>query len=97
MCTVITSTPLTALEQICNGSGLTTRRHNILTVEKRNGKTGRGDLVSKDAHIGGVPDLIVDTVMVHEFGGSHLADLGLNGQLRDHDPNRLLEREENKD
>ena len=89
-------TILTALEQICNDSGFSTRRSNIPTVDKSNGKPGRGDLVVKDAHLGGFRDLVVDVVCTHEFGGSHLADVSLNGQLRDHDPNRLLENEARK-
>ena len=40
---------LTALQQICHDMGLTTMR----PVEGRNGKTGRGDLVIKDANLGG--------------------------------------------
>ena len=46
--------------------------------------------------LGGFRDLVVDVVCTHEFGGSHLADVSLNGQLRDHDPNRLLENEARK-
>ena len=37
-----------------------------------------------------------DIVCTHEFGGSQLADVSLNGQLRDHDPIRLLENEARK-
>jgi hypothetical protein len=80
---------------ICNDSGLSTRRSNIPSVEKGNGKPGRGDLVVKDFYLGGFRDL-VDVVCTHEFGGSHLADVSLNGQLRDHDPTRLLENEARK-
>ena len=35
--------------------------------------------------------VIVDTALVYEFCGNHLADVRRNGQLRDHDDNRLLE------
>ena len=65
-------------------------------MDKSNGKPGRGDLVVKDAQLGGFRDLVVDVVCTHEFGSSHLADVSLNGQLRDHDPNRLLENEARK-
>ena len=65
-------------------------RQNIPVVEKCNGKTRRGDLVIKDGHLIGHRDLVVDTVLTHEFGGSHLADVSLNDQLRDQDPNWLL-------
>ena len=78
---------------------MTTRRHNIPAAEKSNGKPSRGDLVIKDAHLGGQRDLIADVVYTHEFGGRHLADVtsvSLNGQLRDQDPNRLLENEARK-
>ena len=50
---------------------------------KSNGKPGRVDLVVKDAHLCGFRDLVVDIVCTHEFGCSHLADVSLNGQLRD--------------
>ena len=46
-------TILTALEQICNNSVLSTRRSSIPSVVKSNGKPGRGDLVVKDAQLGG--------------------------------------------
>jgi hypothetical protein len=65
-------------------------------VEKSDGKPGRGDLVVKDAQLGGFRDPVVDVVFTREFGGSHLADVSLNGQLRDHDPNRPLENEAGK-
>ena len=65
-----------------------TTLHNIPAVEKRKGKTSRNDLVNLDAH--------VDNVLTHEFGGSHLADVSLNGQLRDQDPAQLLEIEARK-
>ena len=65
-------------------------------MEKSNGKPGRGDLVVKDDRLGGFLDLIVDVVCTHKFGGSHLADASLNGQLRDHDPNWLLKNEARK-
>ena len=39
------------------------------------------------------PSLPIDAA---EFDGSHIADVSLNGQLRDHDPNRLLENEARK-
>jgi len=42
-------TILTALEQICHDSGLSTRRSNIPSVDRSNGKPGRGDLVVKDS------------------------------------------------
>ena len=42
-----------ALEKICLDSDLSTQRHNIPSVRKANGKTGRGDLVIKDANLGG--------------------------------------------
>ena len=53
-CKKLTAAVFTALEQICHDTdkGLTTMRHNIPPVEKRNGKTGRGDLVIKDADLG---------------------------------------------
>ena len=62
-------------------------------MDKSNGKPGRGDLVVKDDQLSG---LVVDVVCTHEFGGSHLADVSLNGQLRYHDPNWLLENEASK-
>ena len=40
----------------------------------------------------GTDDLFIDTSITHEFGGNNLADVSLNGQLRDSDPDRLLER-----
>ena len=37
---------------ICYASGLSTQRHDIPAEKKANGKTGRGDLLIKDANIG---------------------------------------------
>jgi hypothetical protein len=68
-------TVLTALEQICHDSGLSSMRHNIPAVQKPNGKTGRGDLVIKDANLGDHRHLVVDTVITHEISGNHLADV----------------------
>jgi hypothetical protein len=65
-------------------------------VDKSNGKPGRGDLVVKDAQLGGFRNLVVDVVCTHEFGGNHLEDVSLNGQLRDYDHNRLLQNEARK-
>ena len=50
----------------------------------------------EDANLGGFQDLFVDIVCTHEFGGSHLADVNLNCQLRDHGPNWLLENDARK-
>ena len=58
---------------------MTTRRSNTPSVDKSNGKSGRGDLVIKDDHLGGFRDLVVDIVCTHELGGSHLVDV--NSQL----------------
>ena len=49
-----------ALKQICHVSGLTTHRRNIPSVQKANGKTGRGDLLLKDANVGGALHLVID-------------------------------------
>ena len=48
-------------------------------MEKSNDKPGRDDLVVKDAHLGVFRDLDVGVVCTHEFGGSHLADVSLDG------------------
>ena len=53
-------TILDALEKICYESGLSTQRHNIPSVKKANGKTGRRDLLIKDASIGGDRNLIIN-------------------------------------
>ena len=66
--------------------GVPIKMISLSTVEKSNGKPGRGDLVVKDDHLGGFRDLVVDVVCTHKFGGNHLADVSLNCQLRDHDP-----------
>jgi hypothetical protein len=84
-------TILDALQQICHDAGLSTQRHNIPSVSKANGKTGRCDLLIKDANIGGNRHLIIDIACTHEFGGNHLTDVGRNRQLRDPDVNMLLE------
>ena len=60
-------------------------------MRKANGKTGRGDLLIKDANLGGDRHLVIDIACTHEFGGNHRRDIGRNGQLRDHDVNKLLE------
>ena len=65
--------------------------HSIPAVEKINGKTSRGDLVIKDANLGGHRYLVVDTIITHEYGGNNLADVSRNGQLRDPNASRLLE------
>jgi hypothetical protein len=54
-------------------------------------KTGRGDLLIKDANIGGDRHLVIDIACIHEFGSNHRRDIGSNGQLCDHDVNKLLE------
>jgi len=82
---------IAALEKICYESGLSTQRHDTPSVKKANSKTGRGDLLIKDANIGGDQHLIIDVTCTHEFCGNHLRDVGRNGQLRDHDVNKLLE------
>ena len=45
---------LDALQKICHDSGLSTQRHNIPSVHKPNSKTSCGDLLIKDANIGGI-------------------------------------------
>ena len=46
-------TILDAMQQICHASGLSTQRLDIPAVRKAKGKTGRGDLLIKDADVGG--------------------------------------------
>ena len=82
---------LDALQQICYESGLFTHRFDIPSVRKANGKTGRGDLLIKDANIAGDRHLVIEIACTHEFSGSHLRDVGRNGLLRDPDVNKLLE------
>ena len=60
-------------------------------MRKANGKTGRGDLLIKDANIGGDRHLVMDIACTHEFCGNHRRDITRNGQLRDSDVNKLLE------
>ena len=64
-------TILDALQQICYESGLTTHRRYIPSVRKATGKTGRGDLLIKDANIGGDRHLVIDIACTHEFSGNH--------------------------
>ena len=73
-------TILDALQQICHESGLTTQRRDIPSVRKANGKTGRGDLLIKDANIGGDRHLVMDIACTHEFCGDHRRDVTHNGQ-----------------
>ena len=84
-------TILDALQKICYEAGLTTHRRDIPSVRKANGKTGRGDLLIKDANLGGDRHLVIDIACTRDFGGNHHRDIGRNGQLRDHDVNKLLE------
>ena len=58
---------------------------------EQNGKTGQGDLVIKRANIGGDANLIIDVTLIHEFGSNHMADFSLNGELRNAQPDKLLE------
>ena len=60
-------------------------------MRKANGKTGRGDLLIKDANIGGDRHLVIDIACTHEFCGNFRRDVTRNGQLRDSDVNKLLE------
>ena len=53
------------LEAICHLAGIATERRNIPSIKKRNGKNGQGDLVLKRVNLGGYPDLILDTALVH--------------------------------
>ena len=71
--------------------GLSAQRHDISSVNKANGKMGRGDLLIQDANIAGDRHLIIDVACTHESCGNHLRDVGRNGQLRDPDVNKLLE------
>ena len=57
----------------------------------QNGKTGQGDLVIKRANIGRDANLIIDVTLIHEFGGNRMADFSLNGELRNAQPDKLLE------
>ena len=82
---------LDALQKICYDAGLTTQRRDIPPVRKANGKTGRGDLLIKDANLGGDRHLVIDIACTHEFGGNHRRDFDRNGKLRDHDVDKLLE------
>ena len=84
-------TVLDAVEVLCHQAGLSTERRNIPTVKKQNGKTGQGDLLIKGANIGGDTNLIIDVALIHEFGGNHMADVSLNGALRNAQPDKLLE------
>ena len=60
-------------------------------MRKANGKTGRADLLIKDANIDGNRNLVIDIACNHESCGNHLRDVGRNAQLRDPDVNKLLE------
>ena len=84
-------TILDALERICHDSGLTTQRRYIPSIRKKNGKNGRGDLLIKDANVGGNRHLIIDIACTHEFCGNTCKDVTRNGQLRDRDVNKILE------
>ena len=70
---------------------LITQRLDIPSVRKAIGKTGRGDLLIKDVNLGGHRHLVIDIACTHEFGGNHCRNFDRNGQLRDHDVNKLLE------
>ena len=82
---------LDAIQDICHQAGILTERHGIPSVTKPNGKTGRGDLVLKNVDLGGHRHLIIDVAVHHSFGGNHMADVSRNGELRDADPDQLLE------
>ena len=84
-------TILDALEQICHVSGLNTQRRNIPSVQKAHGKTGRGDLLTKDTTVGGARHLVINIACTHEFCGNNRRDVTRKGQLRDPDVNKLLE------
>ena len=60
-------------------------------MRRARGKTGRGDLLIKDANVGGDRHLVMEIACTHDFCGNHLTDVGRNGQLRDPDVNKLLE------
>ena len=62
---------------------------NIPPVQKANGKTGRGDLLIKDANVGGARHLVIDIACTHEFCGNNCKDVTRNGQLREPDVNKL--------
>ena len=48
-------------------------------------------MVKKRANIGGDTNLIIDVALIHEFGGNHMADVSLNGSLRNAQPDKVLE------
>jgi len=68
-------TILDALQKICHDAGLSKQRHNIPSLRKPNSKTGRGDLLIKDANLGDSRHLIIDVACTHEFCGNHLTDV----------------------
>jgi hypothetical protein len=53
------------VEALCRQAGIATERRNIPSIKKRNGKNGQGDLVLKRVNLGGYPDLILDTALMH--------------------------------
>ena len=65
---------------------------------KKKGRKGGGEGKNGNREEGKNGEKKIDVVCVctHEFGGNHLADVSLNSQLRDHDPNLLLENEARK-
>ena len=70
---------------------LASSHSDIPSVRKASSKTGRGDLLIKDANIGGDRHLVIDIACTHEFCGNIRTDVTRNGQLRDSDVNKLLE------
>ena len=60
-------TPTRRCWMLCHDSGLSMQRHTIPSEQRANGKTGRGDLVIKDANLDDCRHVIVDAAFIHEL------------------------------
>jgi hypothetical protein len=77
---------LSAVDVIAQLSGYRTARGRHVSHSRGQ---RRGDLEIKNLNVAGTANLIIDTSMVHDFHGS-TADVNQHGDLRHHDPNRVL-------
>ena len=67
-------------------AGFTTRRRNVTSSRGRQ----KGDLQIQNINLAGKTHLVIDVALVHDFSGDCWRDVNRNGQLRDADPDMLL-------
>ena len=77
---------LSAVADIAHDAGYRTNRGRHVPTSRGQ---RRGDLEIKDFNVAGTANLIIDVAVVHDFHGK-VADSARHGQLRHHNPDKVL-------